>query len=134
MFSSCSNLTSLDLSKWKVEKVTNMYGMFQGCTNLKKINMDNFDTKNVLNMANMFNGLKSINSLDLSKFNTSSVNNMAGMFGGIGLNTINLNYLDVSKVTSMAFLSSRALQISFAISLASMILPLFYILYYLGID
>ena len=39
MFSRCTKLTSLDLSSWNTEKVTNMTGMFAGCKNLKSIKM-----------------------------------------------------------------------------------------------
>ena len=39
MFSSCTSLTSLDLSGWNTSKLTDTYAMFDGCSKLKTIRM-----------------------------------------------------------------------------------------------
>ena len=39
MFKNCSNLTSLDLSKWDISEGTIITNMFSGCNALKKITM-----------------------------------------------------------------------------------------------
>ena len=54
MFYGCFNLTSLDLSNFKTDKVTNMIYMFFGCVHLKNLNLSNFNTENVDDMSGMF--------------------------------------------------------------------------------
>jgi len=80
MFSSCSSLTSVDLSNLDTSSVTNMSGMFYGCENITSLDLSSFDTHNVNNMYTMFYNCKSLTSIDISSFDTSSVTNMSGMF------------------------------------------------------
>ena len=54
MFSSCSGLTSLDLSGWDISKVTDMNRMFDGCTRLTSLNLSGWDMSNVTDMSGMF--------------------------------------------------------------------------------
>ena len=56
MFSGCTALTRLDVSKFDTENVTDMYGMFDGCAALTQLDVSNFGTKNVTDMCNMFSG------------------------------------------------------------------------------
>jgi surface protein len=42
MFGRCSSLTSLDLSSFNTNKLSNMNSMFYGCTNLVTLNVDSF--------------------------------------------------------------------------------------------
>ena len=42
MFSGCSGLTSLDVSKFNTENVTTMNGMFASCTALTNLNLSGF--------------------------------------------------------------------------------------------
>ena len=53
MFSDCSSLTSIDLSNFNTNNVTNMSCMFSGCSSLTSINLCNFNTNNVTNMSYM---------------------------------------------------------------------------------
>ena len=57
MFSNCSSLTSLNLSNFNTNNVTNMSGMFYNCSSLTSLNLSNFNTNNVTNMSYMFNGM-----------------------------------------------------------------------------
>ena len=82
MFYNCTNLPSLDLSKFNTAKVTNMYDMFKNCTKLSSLNLSNFNTAKVTNMAFMFKGCKNLSSLNLSNFNTAKVTDMSYMFYG----------------------------------------------------
>ena len=50
MFKECSNLTSLDLSNFNTENVTDMNGMFYGCTKLESLDLSNFNTAKVTKM------------------------------------------------------------------------------------
>ena len=63
MFSGCSALTTLDLSNFNTEKVTNMSFMFSYCYALTTLDISNFNTKKVTSMRAMFyycNSLKTI--------------------------------------------------------------------------
>ena len=80
MFENCSSLTSLDLSNFNTEKVTDMRWMFGGCTSLASIGLYSFNTKNVKNMNSMFNKCYALTTLDLSSFNTEKVTKMFLMF------------------------------------------------------
>lgn len=80
MLSSCSSLTSVDLSNLDTISVTNMTGMFYGCENITSLDLSSFDTRNVNSMYTMFYNCKSLTSIDISSFDTSSVTNMSGMF------------------------------------------------------
>ena len=68
MFSNCNNLSSLDLSNFNTEKVTNMSGMFFGCSALTTIYAsDNFKTDKVTVGSNMFGGCTNLKGYDSSK-------------------------------------------------------------------
>ncbi len=93
MFASCTNLTSLDVSKFRTQNVTDMYCMFGDCSNLTSLNVSNFNTANVTDMDYMFYNCNNLTSLDVSKFDTQNVTDMYYMF----YNCNNLTSLDVSK-------------------------------------
>ena len=50
----CKNLTSLDVSGFNTDNVTNMREMFDGCENLTSLDLSGFHTENVTDMAYMF--------------------------------------------------------------------------------
>lgn len=50
--------------------------MFSGCSKLKSIDLSKFNTDNVDQMYNMLAECKELTKLDLSKFNTSKVTSM----------------------------------------------------------
>ena len=57
MFSGCTNLTSLDLSRFNTSNVTNMQYMFAGCDSLTTIYVgDGWDVSKVTNGDEMFSG------------------------------------------------------------------------------
>jgi surface protein len=78
MFSSCSKLTSIDISNFDTSNVTNMSNMFNGCSSLVTLNLGNIDTSNVTNMNSMFSSCTKIKKIP--QINTSNVTNMYGMF------------------------------------------------------
>lgn len=98
MFALCSNLETLDLSRFNTEKVTTMAQMLYGCTKLHDLNISSFNTKNVTNMNGMFDGCSSLKTLDLSHFNTKNVlyTGLNYMFNGCS----SLSSLDVSNFTT----------------------------------
>ena len=73
MFYNCSNLTSLDVSRFDTSNVTNMSYMFYNCSNLTSLDVSGFDTSKVTNMRYMFYNCSKLTSLDVSGFDTSKV-------------------------------------------------------------
>lgn len=98
MFAQCSNLETLDLSRFNTEKVEKMSKMFYGCTKLHDLNISSFNTENVLYMNEMFDGCSSLETLDLSHFITENVlySGLNYMFNGCS----SLSSLDVSNFTT----------------------------------
>ena len=93
MFSSCSAIKELNLSKFTTNKVNNMDDMFFACENLTKLNINHFDTENVTSMQFMFSNCTSIEKIDIGHFDTKNTTNMSYMFSQCE----NLKVLDVSK-------------------------------------
>ena len=88
MFSWCSSLTTLDVSKWDTSQVTDMNSMLRGCSNLTALDASNWDTSKVTDMSSMFQNCSSLTTLDVSKWNTIQVTNMGSMFSNCrGLTT-----------------------------------------------
>jgi surface protein len=102
MFWNCSNLKSLDFTKFDTKNVSSMYFMFYGCSNLTSLNLTNFNTKNVKNMNGMFGDCTHLTSLDITNFNTAKVTNMGNMFLGCSnLTSLDLTNFNTAKVTDM---------------------------------
>jgi uncharacterized repeat protein (TIGR02543 family) len=107
MFDGCSNLTSIDLSKFDTSHVTDMYDMFIRCNSLETLDLSNFDTRRVIDMYQMFFGCNDLTSVDLEGFDTSNVTSMAGMFAGCNsLTSLDLGNFDTSNVERMDHLFS----------------------------
>ena len=119
MFSRCSKLTSLDVSKFNTVNVTNMNSMFYNCSKLTSLDVTKFNTANVTDMKYMFYSCSALLSLDVTNFNTEKVTDMSFMFSSCS----KLTSLDVSKfntvnVTNMScmFSSCQALTTIYASS------------------
>lgn len=65
MFSSCSSLTSLDLSNFDTSNVQYMESMFSSCSSLTSLDLSNWNTTNVTNMDNMFSNCYKLSNLTL---------------------------------------------------------------------
>ena len=92
MFSDCSKLTSIDLSKFNTERVSRMNAMFKGCKSLTAIDLSTFKTTYVRNMDEMFFDCQNLTTLDLTKFDTRKTTSFDDMFGQCKeLNTIYCN-------------------------------------------
>ena len=90
----------------------NMGDMFSGCSRLSDLNLTKFDTSKVEDMSYMLSGCRGLISLDVSNFNTMNVTNMVAMFQEcIELTTIYVgNNWDTSNVnvsTSMFSYSNK---------------------------
>ena len=106
MVSRCLALTTLDVSKFDTQNVTNMRRMFYACS-LTTLDVSNFDTKNVTDMSCMFGSCDALTTLDLSNFNTKNVTDMSDMFGGCdALTTLDLSNFNTKNVTDMRYMFS----------------------------
>ncbi len=93
MFEGCSNLESIDVSRFNTSNVEEMWRMFGGCSKLTNIDVSGFITSTVKDMGNMFEGCSSLTSIDVSGFKTLSVRSMGEMFK----NCLSLSTVDVSN-------------------------------------
>ena len=104
-FYECTELTSIDLSKFNTSNVTNMSYMFYYCSGLTSIELSGLDTSNVTNMSSMFRGCGELTNIDLSGLKTSNVTNMSSMFSScMRLTSIDLSGLKTSNVTDMSYM------------------------------
>ena len=131
MFSSCSGLTSLDVSGLDTSKVTNMSYMFSNCSGLTHLNVSGNYVKrseldDIIRRINVlrsdvdsllqnnggenggevlyYNPTMSIeNDRAVNGFDTSKVTNMESMFSGCsGLTSLDLSGFNTSNVTNMS--------------------------------
>ena len=102
MFDDCSKLTSLDVTNFNTVNVTKMKRMFSGCSKLTSLDVTKFNTANVKDMTNMFSGCSSLTSLDVTNFNTENVTSMRNMFGNnFGLSSLDVTNFNTKNVTNM---------------------------------
>ena len=102
MFSECSNLTYIDLSKFGTKEINNMSCMFANCCSLEKINLSNVNTEKVIDIGCMFYECNSLKEINLSSFNTKNVINMGCMFKRCNcLEKIDLSKFNTEKVIDM---------------------------------
>lgn len=80
MFEYCTSLTSLDLTGWNTSNVTDMSGLFSHDQRLTDLSMDGWDTGNVRLMGHMFEYCTKLATLDLTGWNTANVTSMYGLF------------------------------------------------------
>ena len=91
MFSGCSSLTALDLSKFNTSQVKKMIWTFKDCSSLTKLDLSSFDTSNVIDMNGMFNNCSSLKELDLRSFVIDPNIDKGYMLDGLAkLNTLKL--------------------------------------------
>lgn len=80
MFENCTKLTGLDLSGWDTSNVTSTEGLFGHDQRLTNLRFDGWNTGNVRLMGHMFEYCTKLTSLDLSGWDTSNVTDMYGLF------------------------------------------------------
>ena len=84
MFSDCHDLQKLDVSGWQTGRVVTMRGMFRNCWHMEALDVSKWDVSNCTNFADMFAGCHRLRGLDFSKWNTAKATAMGGMFMGCG--------------------------------------------------
>nr|DAQ95362.1 MAG TPA: protein of unknown function DUF285 [Bacteriophage sp.] len=84
IFSDCHELKVLDVSKWQTGRVTNMRGMFRNCWKLETLDVSKWDVSRCTDFAEMFSGCRVLRGLNLASWNTSKATAMGGMFQSCG--------------------------------------------------
>ena len=103
MFSECSNIINIDLSKFNTKEVDDMSCMFANCCSLQNINLSNINTDNVIDMGCMFYDCNNLTNIDLSSFNTKNVKNMGCLFKGCSsLARIDLSNFNTDNLIDMS--------------------------------
>ena len=112
MFSSCVEITEIDLTNFDTSDVTDMGGMFESLTYLTSLVISNLNTKKVKLMDNMFYNCNGLSSINLASFETSLVTSFKYMFYGCSslksINLINFETENVDDIDSM-FYNNNAL-------------------------
>ena len=105
MFLGCKNISNIDLSLFKTDKMIHMSGMFNGCENLKNLNLSSFNTRNVINLNSIFYNCKNLVYLNLSSFDTKNVIDMSYMFYNCNnLINLDLSSFDTRNVQNMSYM------------------------------
>ena len=105
LFAYCSNLTGLDLKDWDTSYVGYIQEMSLGYKQLSKINISNFKLDKIKDMSDIFAYCTSLQSIDFGHLDqsTDSLKTMENMFIGCSslktaklgsLNTSNVEFLD----------------------------------------
>jgi len=93
-FNGCTNLTSLDVTRWDISSATNIGFMFTGCENLVDFDASNWDTSNITNMNAIFKKCALVD-FSLASWDIGSATNIKNLFqnqGGVttaGISTPN---------------------------------------------
>lgn len=105
MFRDSFGLPELDVSKLNTANVTDMSYMFAGCSQLKRLDVSGFKTENVTDMGEMFFNCMAIKSLDVSGFNTEKVTDMNKLFDGCHqLTALDVSGFKTGNVTDMNYM------------------------------
>ena len=102
LFSSCTQLTSVNMDEWDTSNIKDMQYMFFNCKKLTSLDLSHFNTANVINMGYMFHSCSGLTSVDLTNWNTAKVTVTKGMFNGCtSLTSLDLSHFNTTKVTDM---------------------------------
>jgi len=96
-----SQASSIDVSSWDTDNVTNMFGMFAYAPVTEIKGLSSLEMNKVENMAGMF-AYSSFEEIDLSNKDLSNVQNMMMMFAGSQAKTLNMSNVDARNVTNIA--------------------------------
>ena len=112
MFSSCTSIISIDLTKFDVSSISDISSLFRGCNSLKFINLTNVNFEKDLTMWEVFKDCNSLISIDTSNFNLPACDSYRYAFKNcislISLDLSNLNYNEVLK-TEQLFYGDKSL-------------------------
>lgn len=98
MFNNISELTYINLSSLKTNKITNLNYTFSNCTNLLNISFDNFKSDKLKYMDSTFENCSSLETLELSLFKAPPLKSMEKTFKNCeNLTSLNLSNFKLEK-------------------------------------
>ena len=100
MFAESYRLTSLDVSKWNVEKVASFATMFYN-TGIREIDVSNWNTASLTGggLRNTFGHCTLLNNLDISNFKVDNINDATKLFyRHVSLKTLNVNNIKLPEL------------------------------------
>ena len=95
MFSSCTNLTSVDLAPLAGAPITNTSYMFSSCTNLTSVDMSMLTVTN-LSLTYAFESCTSLVSIDMSGASKKIISMARAFDGCTSLETLDLSGVDIT--------------------------------------
>ena len=103
VFSNCHKLTSIDLSKFNLEKVKDLSYLFFSCIMLETIKFPTVKLNEVENFQNLFYNCTKLKSIDLSNISLSKAKNLDLMFANCEslLNIIFAKNEEIRTIDSM---------------------------------
>lgn len=105
MFHGCTNLESVDVSKFDTSKMTSLDSVFINCHNLKIIDVKNWDTKMITNLRYTFKECQSVKILDVSRWDVSNVTIMDSLFYKcLELEMLDLTMWNVLNLTDASYM------------------------------
>ena len=102
LFCNASELETLNIDTWKTDSLTAMNCIFNGAVKLKRLDLSGFDVSKVSIQSNIFSGCNELEYLDISGWDFSSTSSMNSLFQLPKLETIKLDNVNTSHVTSMS--------------------------------
>ncbi|WEV63928.1 BspA family leucine-rich repeat surface protein [Bifidobacterium sp. ESL0732] len=114
MFSNAKSLTNVKFADWDLSQATNVSRLFAGDTAMQQVDLHNWNAPQVTDMSYLFANQSDLKKVDITGWNTPSLNNVSYMFLGDGkLNQIKgLADLDTSNVTDMSGMFASVNQLS----------------------
>lgn len=105
LFCNCINLETINLGGWDTSQVIDMRGTFLCCKNLKEIKgICYLNTAKVVDMSYLFSKCNSLIHLDLNSWNTRSVQCMSSLFYDCtALTNLNINQWDIGNVKHLSY-------------------------------
>ena len=112
-FSECIHLEEIDVSGWKIKKLTNTNGSFNGCKALKNIDLSTWDVSQSTNIERLFDGCDVLETIDISGWKLNSITKSDYAFRNCtSLTTIyadNTNTYNSSMLGKTIFVNNNAL-------------------------
>jgi len=102
-----SDIKSLDIFLFQINRITNLSSMFSECLELYSFpQLGKLNTETVTDISELFANTKLTDLPDLSNWNTSNITNMSGIFKGCSalFSLQNISKWDTSKVTDFSSL------------------------------
>lgn len=102
MFSSCSSLTSLDLSAWRPHLTYSdgVVGVFGWCTALSSIDVSGWDVSNCTSLYSTFSDDVALTTIDLSSWNMTATDMRYAFKGCTSLQTLRLDKINMTNASS----------------------------------